>query len=145
MIRKGKCPVLASVQAVLCCYAGVLCLDFNHLILCLEPNHLINRSLSFASKLYSVPQFTIYVLIKASLQWRCSQDLKIPSSASEAVECRNLFFCLFFGGWGERGVSLCMYMNNSNHCVLLQCRHTFQHATVWTTTPIPKCPICCPK
>lgn len=114
------------------------------IVLCLEPNYLINRSLRFTSKLYSVPLFTISVLIKASLQWRCSQDLKIPSSASEAVECRKLFFCLVFwwvGGEGSFFVHVCMSITAM---IVYFCSANL-HATVWTTTPIPKCPICCPK
>ena len=54
----------------------------------------------------------------------CSQDLKISSSASEAVECRNLFFVVFLVGWGEG--SFRMYVNNSNHCVFL-CFGTLQY------------------
>ena len=114
--------------------AGTVVLLCQCIVLCLEPNYLINRSLRFTSKLYSVPLFTISVLIKASLQWRCSQDLKIPSSASEAVECRNLFFLFNILVGGGRGEFLCacMYVNNSNHCVLLQCkpaRYSMDHHT----------------
>ena len=96
-IRKGQMPG----SSISTCTVVLLCLC---IVLCLESNHLLKIMIDHSDSPQKCTQSPIYHICsnKVSLQWRCSQHLKISSSTSEAIECRNLPFCLFFW-WVGRG------------------------------------------